>query len=380
MSNITEYFKDFKKWFGDNDEANIYEIIKFLDDSKIPFTTEEYSTERVCGDGSSISLYEPIFLLKDGTLQLRYVNSEMHKLDYSKRFGEVQRGIGKGYFGSISKMNRDSGVRTIWIKDYEITESFLIEDVDTMEPIHGYRRKWEVIKNYISSACGIIDKRFYARDCEVKLVPSCAPNNVAKRFLEQFCFYGNRNATVTLGLYLKKDKNGLKAGTLLMLDSFGHNFYGNKGKEDNPNVEVIRVATRIGIQVIGGSSKLLKYFLENYPEMTPSTKKESYKVDRVVFYVDADHNDGKSLETLGYDFVGWDVSGFHNYAVNSIDIPKLKVTKGQIFQRKPMIHKTIMEYMGKGDIVSIGTCGTIVYELHRDEYLKKLEDGKTNSK
>ena len=154
----------------------------------------------------------------------------------------------------------------------------------------------------------------------------------------------------------------------------------SKGKEDNPNVEVIRVATRIGIQVIGGSSKLLKYFLENYPEMTPSTKKESYKVDRVVFYVDADHNDGKSLETLGYDFVGWDVSGFHNYAVNSIDIPKLKVTKGQIFQRKPMIHKTIMEYMGKGDIVSIGTCGTIVYELHRDEYLKKLEDGKTNSK
>lgn len=368
---MKSYFENIEKYFEENDITKLQIIIDYLKDSQIEFTTDEYTNTLLCSDGATITLYEPIFHLMEGKIQLRYANSQMHKVDYSKRFGEAQRGVPKNYFASISIANKENGIRTIWIKDYEITECADIVDTETKEVIHDYPRKWEVIKNYINSACGIIKYRIYARDCEVREVPSKAPNNLAKDFLNQYCFYGNRGATVTLGLYLKKDKCGLKSGTLLMLDSFGYNFYGNKGK-DKPTIEVIRVATKIGAQVVGGSSKLLKYFLQNYPTITAASTKEEVEVDRVVFYVDADHNDGKSLTTLGYDYVGWDTNGFHNYAVNDIDIPKLKVKQGQIFQRKPMIHKTIMEYMAKGDIVSIGTSGTIIYELHREEYLKKM--------
>lgn len=370
---MNKLFESFYKFLSKNDEDNVNNILSFLEENKIEYSTDEFITKVHTQDGYEYTLYEPIFNLKSGELQLRYVNSQMHKLDYSKRFGEAQRGVGKSFFGNLSITNKDNGIRTIWIKDYEITECSDIVDVDTNEIIKDYHRKWEVIKNYISSAVGIIQHRIYARDCEIKIVPSKAPNNVAKKFLQKYCFYGDRPATVSLGLYLKKDKCGLKAGTLLMMDTFGHNFYGNKGKE-TPTVEVIRVATKIGVQVLGGSSKLLRYFLENYPSLHNSTKNEDYVVDRVVFYVDADHNDGKSLVTLGYDYVGWDTAGFHNFATADINIPKLKVSKGQIFQRKPMIHKTIMEYMGKGDIVSIGTSGTIVYELHREKYLEKIKN------
>ena len=64
---------------------------------------------------------------------------------------------------------------------------------------------------------------------------------------------------------LKKDKAGLKKGTLLFLSSFGMNFYGNKKHFEDPYIEVIRVGTICNLQVIGGATKILKHFLVNYP-------------------------------------------------------------------------------------------------------------------
>jgi hypothetical protein len=43
-----------------------------------------------------------------------------------------------------------------------------------------------------------------------------------------------------------------------MIYTFGKNFF---GKTDNI-IEIIRVGTRVYSQVIGGSSKLLKYFID----------------------------------------------------------------------------------------------------------------------
>jgi hypothetical protein len=157
------------------------------------------------------------------------------------------------------------------------------------------------------------------------------------------------------------------------MTTFGMNFYGNKGKAE-PNIEVIRVATITETQVIGGASKVLKYFFENYPTIKLDGQKIDIPVNRVVFYVDACHNSANSMDTLGYKFVSWDsTGGFHNFAAKEINIPELKVQEGRVFQRKPMIHKKIMELMGSGHIVSIGTAGTIVYELYRDEVMKEKE-------
>ena len=130
------------------------------------------------------------------------------------------------------------------------------------------------------------------------------------------------------------------------------------------------------VQVIGGASKLLKHFIYEYPTLNVHRSSGDFTatVDKIVYYVDADHGDGKSMTALGYDFRLWDNGGFHNYALEDIDIPGLKVKAGQMFQRKPMIHKKIMELMKAHKMVSIGTAGTIVYEIHRDDYMKKLED------
>ena len=289
--------------------------------------------------------------------------------------------MAKNYFIDISHKNIQNNIRTIWIFDFEMEQTNPIVN-DNGELITNYRRQWEVIKNTISTATGHIDTRIYARDCEIREIPKAD----VRPFLDKNCFYGYRSATVNLGLYLKKDKNGIKAGTLLMLYSFGHNFYGNKNHKEDPIVEIVRVSTKIGVQVIGGASKCLKFFLENYPTLTMGGKE--YPVNQLCFYVDASHNDGRAMVAMGFDFVEWQGEGFMNrwctdyngQTDEELDENKtaLKGTKGEIFHRKPMFHKHIMRLIGQNKIVSIGNAGTQVYKIERNSYLQRENNLTTN--
>lgn len=317
---------------------NLKEILDFLNRNDISFEIDKKDNR--------------IFHLNEGKIQLRYVDSENHKMDYSKRFNI--KGIDHDYFVNITKDNRENGIRTIWIKDWEIEEHKTIVNIDGKE-LKDYRRKWNVLKSYITTAVGKIDKdkRFYARDCEVGTMT----NKEIRPFLEENCFYGYRSSNTNLKLFLKKDKNGLKKNTLLMVYTFGHPFF-SKGLYD---VEVIRVATKLNCQVIGGASKLLRHFMLNYP--TLEIGKKTVNVNKIVFIVDADHNDGRSLEKLGFEFVSHRGHGFMN----------VDTTTGEVFHRKPMQHKLIMEKMSKGEIYSVANAGSIIYYIDRNKYLEELE-------
>lgn len=344
----------------DVDLQHMDEIRDFLNSREIPF--EE--------DAEVFGLIH----LNDKTIQLRYVNSYYHPMDNSKRFGDKCKGVPHNYFIDISHENHNNGIRTIWIFDFEMeqTNTAIIGGAI----VEGYHRQWEVIKNTICTATGHIDKRFYARDTICREIS----NTEAKPFLEANCFYGYRSATKTMGLFLKKDKYGLKAGTLLMVYSFGANFYGNKKHMDKPKIEIIRVSTLIGCQVIGGMSKCLKHFLEQYPTIIVAGRE--VEVDELIFYVDASHNDSRGMQATGlaFNFVSWDGCGFMNRYVEDIDIKRedgkrLCGKKGEIFHRKPMFHKLIMELIGENKIVSIANAGTIVYKMTRSEFLSRFEDG-----
>lgn len=342
------------------DEKNISIIESFLTENEIPFVKSIINI--TLSDGSETD--EVIFNINNNSIQLRYVNTLSHLMDYSKRFGII--GLPHNYFINISKENHKNNIRTIWIKDFEINENSTIVDIDG-NVLENYHRKWEVLKGYVLTAVGKIKNRIYARDCEVREVS----NSELRPFLNTNCFYGYRSANKNLGLYLKKDKNGLKKGTLVFVYTFGYNFYGNKNRQDNPFIEIIRVSTLIGTQVIGGASKLLKHFLLEYPVLKINNR--YIEVKELKFYVDADHNSGKSLETLGFTFESWDGYGFMNmWTCDYDDNQGLKGSANEIFHRKPMFHKKIMELMKEHKIVSIANSGTIVYSLDKENYLKQF--------
>lgn len=343
----------------EEDILHINEIRDFLNEDGIPFEEDN----DVFG----------LFYVNNRTTQLRYVNSFYHPMDNSKRFGESHKGIPNNYFIDISHENFDNGVRTIWIFDFEMeqrNESYEYEG----KKYDGFRRQWEVIKNTIRTACGKIHYRFYARDCEVREIP----NNELRPFLNTNCFYGYRAANKNLGLYLKKDKNGFKKGTLLFCYTFGMNFYGNKKHQEDPKVEVIRASTKLGCQVIGGISKCIKYFCENYPTLKIGADQREIEVDKIVFYVDASHNDSRGMtnSNSSFKFVSWKGTGFINmFTADFDDGNGLKGKKNEVFMRRPMFHKQIMKAIEEKKIISIANAGTIVFEMSRKEFIDGLNSG-----
>lgn len=352
--------EDIKYTPSEQDEKHLQTIRDFLNSEGIPFVEDNdvYGLIRIKD-------------IKGNEIQLRYVDSNFFPMDNSKRFGEKCKGVPKNYFINISHENFNNNIRTIWIYDFEMEQ--VNDNVQLWKGAKDYHRQWEVIKNTIRTATGHIRHRFFARECEVKEIG----NDLLRPFLSTNCFYGYRSGTVNLGIFLKKDKGEFKKGTLLQVLTFGNCFYGNKNHKEDPAVEIIRASTTIGCQVIGGMSKLLRYFCENYPTLTIGSKdnRRTINVNKLTFFVDASHNDGRGMgdSALNFKFESWKGEGFKNRWTCDYDDGRLKGKKGEIFERKPMFHKKIMELIGEGKIISIANAGTIVYTIDRQEYLDRFK-------
>jgi hypothetical protein len=233
--------------------------------------------------------------------------------------------VPKNYFFDISFKNEQEGIHTLWIKSFEWKST----------------KKREVMISGLLCDLGIIKNRYYGRNCIVEEIGS----REAQTFLEEHSFYGKRGASLTLGLRHKK------TGELLMLMSFGSSHYARK-KWD---CEVIRAATKKNSQVIGGASKLFKFFLEKHPSI--KIGEEMVEINTILFYVDYDHKQGNSMPSLGYELTGYTKFGFHNFCLKDSQFGE----KGSMFMRKPHKHKQVMECVKNGEVVSICNAGNKIY-------------------
>lgn len=259
---------------------------------------------------------------------------------FDYRFGyydDKGKGVGKKYFWQKTVDNEKNNIRTIWIKPWEW--------------VSGSRMR-NVLSSIILNACGITGINFNGRDTEVREVS----NDELRPFLETNSFYGYRAASLNLGLYLTKEKNGYPAGTLLMVYTFGYPFFG-KEKYD---CEVIRAATLLGTNVRGGASKLFKYFVNNHPTLIIGKKTKKERVvtwNRICYFCEYDHTNGNSLPHLGFEFLEYSGPGFMNVTIET----------GIPFHRQPMRHKEIMQDIRDGRVYSIFNCGvkTFIYDKHK---------------
>lgn len=287
------------------------EIRKFLVDNDIQYDTERNN-----------------FCLNYGTegkeVEIEYVESFYNRMEYPRLGVE---GIPKDFFYKWSRQREEIGSFSFWVKDFE----------------WAHPKKKEILKSYILHFAGKTPTKVYARDTEVKVFS----NAELKEFQEENCFYGYRSASLSLGLVLKKDVGELKKGTLLMITTFGKNFFGKK----DDLVEVYRVGTLKNTQVIGGSSKLISHFVKNYPVLTVG--KTDVEYSKIIYYVDYDHGKGGSLEKMGFDFVRYSGGGFMN----------LDLLTGQVSHRQPMKHKEIMQRIAKGEMVAVPNAGVKLYEM-----------------
>ncbi len=144
--------------------------------------------------------------------------------------------------------------------------------------------KQEIIKSMLKSKLGLNDIRIFARKCEVRVI-----DTIEKcKFLKENHLQGDDKSKIKLGLYYR--------GELVSCMTFGRGYNQKEG-----SIEMVRFCNKINHQVIGGASKLLTFFLENYDHKEIHT------------YADRRFSNGKFYETIGFQKDGLTVPNYYYF-------------------------------------------------------------------
>lgn len=143
--------------------------------------------------------------------------------------------------------------------------------------IHIFQYEWEdagkkqKIKDIIASALGLTT-RIYARHTVVREID----NQEAVDFCNKYHLQSGINSKISLGMFYKNQLIGVM--------TFGGLRYSNTDE-----IEMYRLAFKSGITVVGGASKLFKYFINNY------------KYDDITSYCNISKFTGSSYIKLGFE-------------------------------------------------------------------------------
>ena len=116
------------------------------------------------------------------------------------------------------------------------------------------KMKPKIVESIICSKLGIYENKLFARKCEIRNVSY----NECKDFLNKNHIQGNSNSSVRLGLY---QNDVLKS--VMCFSKKRRSMIGNKIKDES-EWELTRFCTELNTIIIGGASKLLKYFIKQY--------------------------------------------------------------------------------------------------------------------
>lgn len=186
--------------------------------------------------------------------------------------------------------------------------------------IHIFDNEWifkkPIIQSILLNKLGLTPNKIYARKCQIKEISS----EESKEFLNQnhrqgFCPSKNR-----IGLY-HEDK-------LVCLMTFGKNRFKNDGK-----IELLRFCNKLNTNVIGGASKLLKYYNKNI---------NVENLD-IVSFADRRFSDGKLYENLGFDFDSFTKPSYF-YWKNTKILNRISCQKHKLEKLLPIFNKELSEY------------------------------------
>lgn len=144
--------------------------------------------------------------------------------------------------------------------------------------IHVFEDEWRdrnrIVRSRLLHACGVsCFGRIYARKCEPRIISTTESAN----FVQKYHIQGKVGASVHLGLYYKK--------RLVAVMTFKKPRFNTHYKW-----ELLRYCTLSNFSIIGGASKLLSFFRENYQ-------------GSIITYADRRWSDGNLYKKLGFKFL-----------------------------------------------------------------------------
>lgn len=224
-------------------------------------------------------------------------------------------------------------------KTYHLDKTRMCEDKG-IRLIHIFEDEWDFKKDIIK---GMMTSKFnknekiYARKCTIREIT----NREAKDFINKNHIQGYVNSKVSIGLFHENE--------LCSVMTFGKERInlGRKGTEGC--YEMLRFASRIGITVVGGASKMFSYFTGKY------------KPEHIVTYADLRFFDGHSYENLGFKFSHKSKPNYF-YVIRNHRENRFKYRKDRLVSEGFDKNKTEHQIMFERGIYRIYDCGCNVYE------------------
>jgi hypothetical protein len=163
-------------------------------------------------------------------------------------------------------------------KDYHLTKTEQCES-NGIQLLHIFENEWinpikqDIWKSIISTKLNK-NKKIYGRNTYIEIID----NKLSKQFLDENHLQGYIYSEINIGLFHKNE--------LVSVITFGKPRF-NKNYE----FELIRFANKKYTSIIGGFSKLLKYF------------KRNYKPSSIITYADRRISNGNLYEKTGFKFL-----------------------------------------------------------------------------
>jgi hypothetical protein len=121
-------------------------------------------------------------------------------------------------------------------------------------------------------------------------------------------------------------------------------------KHEINKYELLRFCNKLYTNVVGGASKLFKYFIRNY------------KYDEILTYADRSWSKGELYEKLGFNFISKTVPNYY-YVVNSIRQYRFNYRKNILVKEGFNPSLTEHEIMLERNIYRIYDSGNLKYNL-----------------
>ena len=223
--------------------------------------------------------------------------------------------------------------------DYHLNKTELCEK-NGIKLIHIYEDDWlykqNIIKSRILNLLGKSNK-IMARKCEIK---ELTDNKLVREFLKINHLQGFVGSQVKIGLF--------HDGELVSLMTFGsqRKAMGQKSIEDS--YEMLRFCNKLNTNVIGGASKLFKYFIKNYNPV------------EVISYADRSWSTGDLYEKLGFKFVHKTKQNYY-YVIDGIRKHRFEFRKDVLVKNGADPNKTEHEIMLEKGIFRVYDSGNLKF-------------------
>jgi len=221
-------------------------------------------------------------------------------------------------------------------RNYHLNKTKKCEE-SRIQLIHIWEDDWEfkgeIIRSIILNKIGK-SKKIYARKCEIKEITD---NKLVRDFLIKNHIQGFVGSTIKLGLFLNNE--------LVSLMTFGNLRKSLGQKSIDGSYELLRFCNKLNTSVVGGASKLFKYFINNYP------------VKQVVSYSDNSRGVGNLYKNLGFN-LNKETDPNYFYVIGNIRKHRFNFRKDKLIKEGYDPNKTEVEIMHDRNYFRIFDCGS----------------------